>query len=90
MSTEKEQLDYGEMLRVLGLFIQQERLTDISILEYEGGWIVHGLTFETTGTSFMRANRDYVLSHDDLAKLHDQFKRQRKESQQATKSRWLR
>ena len=89
MSVEKERLEYGEILRVLGHFVQQERLTDISILEYADGWIVHGLTFEASGTGFLRTNKDYVLSHDDLQKLYEQFKRQRKEEQQ-TKSRWLR
>lgn len=90
MAVEKEQLDYGEILRVLGHFVQHERLTDISLLEYDGGWIIHGLTFEATDTSFQRINKDYVLSHDDLQKLHEQYKRQRKEEPQATKSRWLR
>lgn len=90
MSVEQQRLEYGEILRVLGLFVQQERLTDISILEFDGGWIVHGLTYEATGTGFLRTNKDYVLSYDDLFKLHEQFKRQRKDQQQATKSRWLR
>jgi hypothetical protein len=89
MAVEQEKLNYGEILRVLGHFIQQERLTDISILEYADGWIIQGLTFEATSSGFTRSNKDFVLSHADLKRLHDQFKQHRKEIP-VQKSRWLR
>ncbi|MBC8075930.1 MAG: hypothetical protein H7Y32_07645 [Chloroflexales bacterium] len=85
---ERERLDYPELLRVIGHFIQQERLSDVSILEFEGGWIVHGLTYTSTSFGFIRLNADHVLSHDDVRKLQEQLKGQRKEQQQQ-KKRWL-
>jgi hypothetical protein len=85
---ESERLDYPELLRVIGHFVQQERLSDVSILEFEGGWIIHGLTYKATSFGFIRVNADHVLSHEDVRKLQEQLKTQRKEPQQQ-KRRWL-
>ena len=85
---ERERLDYAELLRVIGHFIQQERLSDVSILEFDGGWIIHGLTYTSTSFGFLRISADHVLSHDDVRKLQDQLKGQRKAPEQQ-KRRWL-
>jgi hypothetical protein len=83
----KDQLDYSELLRVLGHFIQQERLTDISILEYDQGWIIHGLVYKSTSNGFVRVTSDFVVTHEDVRKLHEKQREQRKEAPQQ-KRRW--
>ena len=84
---EKDRLDYSETLRILGHFIQQERLSDVSILEYDKGWIVHGLTYKSTAQGFIRITSDHLISHDDLLNLQERLKVQRKEPQ-VKRSRW--
>ena len=84
---QKERLDYSEVLRIIGHFIQQERLSDVSILEYDQGWIIHGLTYKSTAQGFIRITSDHLISHDDLRNLQEQLKVQRKEPQ-AKRNRW--
>ena len=84
---DKEHLDYTEQLRLIGQLIQQERLTEVSILEYDQGWIIHGLTYRATAKGLVRATSDFLVSIDDLRKLRAQAKDHRQEPQ-PTKRRW--
>jgi hypothetical protein len=79
--------DYPEILRVLGHFVQQHYLSEVSIVEFDGGWIISGLTYQTTPDGFMRVPADYVLSHDEVRKLTDSLHSQRRLEQQ-TKRGW--
>lgn len=66
MVQKQVRVDYPEVMRTLGHFIQREHLSEVSITEFDRGWIVTGLTFKTTGQGFIRVPADFVLSHDDV------------------------
>ncbi len=85
MAQNTKQLDYPEAMRVIGQFIEQERLSEVSILEYDQGWIIHGLTFKSTAQGFIRIASDHILSHEDVRRLHAQFEAKRQEQ---SKWRW--
>lgn len=88
MSTTVERVDYPEILRTLGAFIQQEHLSEVCITEFDRGWVIVGLTFKSTGQGFIRVPADFVLSHDDVRKLALKLREQRKA--ESNKRRWLR
>ena len=83
-----ERVDYPELLRALGYFIQQEHLSEVSILEFDGGWVVAGLTFRATAQGFIRVPADFVLSHEDIRTLLQKLQQQDKKD--APKKGWLR
>lgn len=75
----KQPMHYTEAMRVIGYFIAQEHLSEVSILEYSEGWIIHGLTFKSTPQGFTRVMNDYLLSHEDLHRLKAQMEGMRRD-----------
>lgn len=88
MPTQRERIDYPELLRALGHFIQQEHLTEVSITEFDRGWIIAGLTYKSTAQGFIRIPADFVLSHDEVRKMVQDLTDQRQREQ--PKRGWLR
>lgn len=80
----KKPLNYLEALHAIGHFIQRERLSEVSVLEYQDGWIIHGITFHQTAQGFVRVLSDHVLSHDEIRRLQEQL-----EGRSQPKRRWL-
>lgn len=89
MSIQRERIDYPEILRAIGQFIQQEALREVSLLEFDKGWIVAGLTYKATSQGFIRVPVDYVLSHDDLREILQKMSSQRRVPEQAKRG-WFR
>jgi hypothetical protein len=85
---QKERIDYPEIMRALGHFIQQQHLTEVSIVEFDRGWIITGLTYSTTLQGFIRVPADFVVSHEELRKMIHSLRDQRK-PEQPPKRGWL-
>lgn len=83
-----ERIDYPELLRSLGQFIQQQHLNEVTILEFDRGWIISGITYQSTAQGFIRVPADFVLSHDELRHLIQTMRDQRK-PEPPQKGRWL-
>lgn len=77
MTQKRLRVDYPEVMRTLGYFIQREHLSEVTITEFDRGWIVAGLTFKTTGQGFIRLPADFVLSHEDIQELSQELAEQR-------------
>jgi hypothetical protein len=88
MPIQRERIDYPELLRALGHFIQQEHLTEVSIVEFDRGWIITGLTYKSTAQGFIRIPADFVLSHEEVRKMVKDLMDQRQREQ--PKRGWLR
>jgi len=88
MAGQRPRLEYPELMRSLGHFIQQQHLSEVSILEFDRGWIVSGLTYEPTAHGFIRVPADFVLSHEELRKLTEELRGRRKPEQPAKRG-WL-
>jgi hypothetical protein len=88
MATQPEPVDYPEVFRALGTFVQQQHLAEVAITEFERGWIVAGLTFKSTAQGFLRVPIDFVISHDEIRALITQMREQRKVEPQ--RRRWMR
>ena len=89
MPIQRERIDYPELLRALGHFIQQEHLTEVSILEFDRGWVITGLTYKSTAQGFIRIPADFVLSHEEVRKMVKDLMDQRRRDQQPKRG-WLR
>jgi len=89
MPAQQERTDYPELLRALGHFIQHEHLSEVSILEFDRGWVVTGLTYKSTAQGFIRIPADFVLSHEEVRKLVQDLRDQRQQEQQPKRG-WLR
>lgn len=89
MPATSERIDYPELLRALGHFIQQEHLSEVSIVEFDRGWVITGLTFKTTAQGFIRVPADFVLSHEDVRALVQKLNEQRRKEEPAKRG-WLR
>ncbi|NWG19994.1 MAG: hypothetical protein HXY39_06665 [Chloroflexi bacterium] len=85
---QKERIDYPELLRSLGHFIQQQHLNEVTILEFDRGWIITGITYQSTAQGFIRVPADYVLSHDEVRRLIQTMRDQRKPEQHQKRG-WL-
>lgn len=88
MSAHSLRIDYPEIMRSLGYFIQQQHLSEVTVVEFDRGWIITGLTYQSTAQGFIRIPADYVLSHEELRKLSEDLRVQRK-GEQHTKRGWL-
>jgi hypothetical protein len=88
MPVSRERVDYPELLRALGHFIQREHLSEVSILEFDRGWVIAGLTFKSTAQGFIRVPADFVLSHDEVRKMIQDLQDQRQRDPH-TKRGWL-
>lgn len=88
MSAQPDPVDYPEILRALGFFIQEQHMSEVNITEFERGWIISGLTFKTIAQGFMRVPIDFVISHDEVRKLVQDMRDQRKPDQ--SRRGWLR
>jgi hypothetical protein len=89
MPAQHERTDYPELLRALGHFIQHEHLSEVSLLEFDRGWVVTGLTYKSTAQGFIRIPVDFVLSHEEVRKLVQDLRDQRQQEQQPKRG-WLR
>ncbi len=76
-----ESVDYQEILRALGYFIQQQHMTEVTITEFDRGWIIAGLTYKTTGMGFIRVPIDFIVSQDELRTLVTEMREQRRDDQ---------
>ena len=81
--------DYPEIMRAIGQFIQQESLSEVSLLEFDRGWVVTGLTYKATAQGFIRVPVDFVLSHDDIREMIQTMSKRRRPVE-PTKRGWLR
>jgi hypothetical protein len=81
--------DYPEVMRAIGQFIQQESLSEVSLLEFDRGWVVTGLTYKATAQGFIRVPVDFVLSHDDVREMIQTMTKRRRPVE-PTKRGWLR
>ncbi len=89
MPKQRERIDYSALLRALGHFIQQEHLSEVSILEFDRGWLIAGLTYKSTAQGFIRIPADFVLSHEEVRKLSQDLQDQRQQEPQSRRG-WLR
>ena len=89
MPAPRERVDYPELLRTLGYFIQREHLSEVSILEFDRGWVITGLTYKSTAQGFIRIPADFVVSHEEIRKLVQELRDQRKHEQPAKRG-WRR
>ncbi|HWQ11368.1 MAG TPA: hypothetical protein VNL77_01140 [Roseiflexaceae bacterium] len=88
MPIQSMRIDYPEIMRSLGHFIQEQHLSEVTVVEFDRGWIITGLTYQTTAHGFVRVPADFVLSHEELRKLSESLLAQRKPDQ-PTKRGWL-
>jgi len=88
MPASSERVDYPEILRALGHFIQREHLNEVSILEFDRGWMIAGLTYQSTALGFIRIPADFVLSHEEVRSIIQELVDQRQPEQ--PKRRWFR
>jgi hypothetical protein len=88
MPVQRERIDYPELLRALGNFIQQQHLSEVNLLEFDRGWVISGLTYQSTAQGFIRIPADFVLSHDEVRKMVQDLTDQRQREQ--PKRGWLR
>jgi len=75
-------------LRALGHFIQREHLSEVSIVEFDRGWVIVGLTFKSTAQGFIRVPADFVISHDEVRKMIHELQDQRQRATQPKRG-WL-
>jgi hypothetical protein len=88
MATTSSRIDYPELMRSLGHFIQEQHLSEVTVVEFDRGWIITGLTYQTTAQGFIRVPADFVLSYDELRKLTARLREQRRDEQRVKRG-WL-
>ena len=83
MPAQQQRVDYPELLRALGHFIQREHLSEVNILEFDRGWVITGLTYKSTAQGFIRVPADFVLSHEEVRKMNQELQDQRQRDAQS-------
>jgi hypothetical protein len=89
MPAPSKRVDYPELLRALGYFIQREHLSEVNILEFDRGWVIAGLTYQSTAQGFIRIPADFVLSHEEVRKIIQELTEQRQPVEQPKRG-WFR
>jgi hypothetical protein len=65
----KTQIEYLKVFAALGQFIAKKDLSDICVMEFEGGMIVTGSRLYETGETLGRRTETHVFSVEDLRRL---------------------
>jgi len=60
--------DYQDVLRTLGLYVDEHGLSDISVIETDDGFMLQG-TVSTDGTGTENMRKTYVLTGQDIRDL---------------------
>jgi hypothetical protein len=81
MSGSSQPVEYQEILRALGYFVQQKHMSEVTLTEFDRGWIVAGLTYKSTTQGFLRIPIDFVVSHEELRNLVHEMRDQRRADQ---------
>jgi hypothetical protein len=81
MSGSSQPVEYQEILRALGYFVQQQHMSEVTLTEFDRGWIVAGLTYKSTTQGFLRIPIDFVVSHEELRNLVHEMRDQRRADQ---------
>ena len=63
------QIQYPEMFAALGRYIAKRGISNVCVMEFEGGVIVTGSILYETGKTYNRRIETRILSHDDLKQL---------------------
>ncbi len=65
----KTQIAYSDAFAALGRFVSQQDLSDVCVMEFDGGVIVTGSKMYATGESLRRHIATHVLSNEDVLRL---------------------
>ncbi len=58
--------DYRQLFRALGEFIEEHKLSEVAVLEFDRGIVISGLALEQTVLGWERVPRTYTLSYEEL------------------------
>ncbi len=70
-------VDYEDILRAVGYFIDQNNLKEVCIIELNEGVLVRGIRYTTDRTSgYQTISESFLFTNEDLEKLlEDAYKR---------------
>jgi hypothetical protein len=68
-SSSKTELSYAKLFAALGRFIEQKKIDNVCVMEFEGGVIVTGSALYETAEGYNRQVITHVLSQDDLQRM---------------------
>ncbi len=63
----KHRVGYGALLEAVGRFCDREKLDEITLLEFEKGFILQGIKIETTSEGYIRHIVTHTWSYEDVA-----------------------
>ena len=63
----KHRIGYGPLLEALGRFCDQEKLDEITLLEFEKGFVLQGLKVESTSEGYIRRIVTHTWSYEEVA-----------------------
>lgn len=74
--TGANRMDYEEVLRAIGFFVDQNNLKEICIIELKEGLLVRGLRYTADPGGWHTISESFLFTNEDLEKIVDEsFKR---------------
>lgn len=72
-------VDYEEVLRAIGYFVDQNNLKEVTIVELNEGMLVRGVRYTTERTvGYQTISETFLFTHEDIAQiLEDAYKRRK-------------
>ncbi len=72
-------VDYEDILRAVGYFIDQNNLKEVCIIELSEGMLVRGIRYTTSRTAGYQAiSESFLFTNEDIASLlEDAYKRRK-------------
>lgn len=69
-------VDYEDIFRAIGYFIDQNNLKEVCIVELTEGFLVRGLHYTTEHSGYQTISETFLFTDDDLEQiLEDAYKR---------------
>jgi hypothetical protein len=65
----KHQVGYGTFLQAVGQFCDQEQFDEITVIEFEKGFILQGLKVQSTSEGYIRRLITHTWSYEDISKM---------------------
>jgi hypothetical protein len=70
----KHQVGYDTFLRAVGRFCDQEQFDEISLIEFEKGFILQGLKVQSTSQGYIRSLITHTWSYEEISKMAEAAK----------------
>jgi hypothetical protein len=72
-------IDYEDVMRALGYFIDQNNLSEICLVELREGFLLRGISRTVKGSGYQSISESYLFTNEDIERIVNESYERRKQ-----------